>query len=101
MAAAASANPRGACTPTFPQCLNVNRARRNAEAQTNRANANGLGVGAHFLYAGDLNLYDGTVEGFAHTSKPIFSVQYHPEASPGPHDADYLFRQFIESMEKR
>jgi carbamoyl-phosphate synthase small subunit len=48
-----------------------------------------------------VNLYDGTVEGFRHTSKPIFSVQYHPEASPGPHDADYLFRQFLESMEKR
>jgi carbamoyl-phosphate synthase small subunit len=48
-----------------------------------------------------LNLYDGTVEGFRHTSKPIFSVQYHPEASPGPHDADYLFAQFLESMEKR
>jgi carbamoyl-phosphate synthase small subunit len=48
-----------------------------------------------------LNLYDGTVEGFKHTTKPIFSVQYHPEASPGPHDADYLFRQFLESMEKK
>ena len=47
------------------------------------------------------NLYDGTVEGFRHLTKPIFSVQYHPEASPGPHDADYLFRQFLESMEKR
>jgi len=47
------------------------------------------------------NLYDHTVEGFRHVTKPIFSVQYHPEASPGPHDADYLFRQFIESMEKR
>jgi carbamoyl-phosphate synthase small subunit len=48
-----------------------------------------------------LNLYDGTVEGFRHLTKPIFSVQYHPEASPGPHDADYLFRQFVELMEKR
>jgi carbamoyl-phosphate synthase small subunit len=48
-----------------------------------------------------LNLYDDTVEGFRHLTKPIFSVQYHPEASPGPHDADYLFRQFIESMEKK
>jgi carbamoyl-phosphate synthase small subunit len=46
-----------------------------------------------------LNLYDGTVEGFRHVSKPMFSVQYHPEASPGPHDADYLFQQFLESME--
>ncbi len=48
-----------------------------------------------------LNLNDDTVEGFRHLTKPIFSVQYHPEASPGPHDADYLFRQFVESMEKR
>jgi carbamoyl-phosphate synthase small subunit len=48
-----------------------------------------------------LNLYDGTVEGFRHTTKPIFSVQYHPEASPGPHDADYLFHQFLEAMERR
>ncbi len=48
-----------------------------------------------------LNLYDGTVEGLRHVSKQIYSVQYHPEASPGPHDADYLFTQFIEEMEKR
>jgi carbamoyl-phosphate synthase small subunit len=48
-----------------------------------------------------LNLYDGTVEGLCHVDKPIYSVQYHPEASPGPHDADYLFTQFIESMERR
>jgi carbamoyl-phosphate synthase small subunit len=46
------------------------------------------------------NLYDGTVEGFRHATRPIFSVQYHPEASPGPHDADYLFRQFVEAMEQ-
>ena len=47
-----------------------------------------------------LNLYDGTVEGLEHVDKPIYSVQYHPEASPGPHDADYLFTQFIETMER-
>jgi len=47
-----------------------------------------------------LNLYDGTVEGFRHTTKPISSVQYHPEASPGPHDADYLFQDFLAAMEK-
>ncbi len=48
-----------------------------------------------------VNLYDQTVEGLRHTSRPAFSVQYHPEASPGPHDADYLFTDFIEMIEGR
>jgi len=41
-----------------------------------------------------INLNDGTVEGIAHATRPIFSVQYHPEASPGPHDAGYFFGRF-------
>ncbi len=47
------------------------------------------------------NLYDGTVEGMKHKKLPIFSVQYHPEASPGPHDAAYLFHKFVELMDNR
>ncbi len=43
-----------------------------------------------------VNLNDGTVEGLAHAEKPLFSVQYHPEASPGPHDAGYFFGRFRE-----
>ena len=45
-----------------------------------------------------INLNDDTVEGFRHRSMPVFSVQYHPEASPGPHDAAYLFDAFVEMM---
>ncbi|MCL1465463.1 glutamine-hydrolyzing carbamoyl-phosphate synthase small subunit [Argonema galeatum] len=47
-----------------------------------------------------LNLNDRTLAGLRHKSLPVFSVQYHPEASPGPHDADYLFEQFVQAMRK-
>jgi carbamoyl-phosphate synthase small subunit len=46
-----------------------------------------------------INLNDGTVEGMRHRELPIFSVQYHPEAAPGPHDASYFFSQFAELIE--
>jgi carbamoyl-phosphate synthase small subunit len=45
-----------------------------------------------------VNLNDYTNEGMRHRSLPLFSVQYHPEASPGPHDSHYLFRSFTEMM---
>jgi len=47
-----------------------------------------------------VNLNDRTVEGLSVKGQPTFSVQYHPEASPGPHDARYLFRRFVEMMER-
>jgi carbamoyl-phosphate synthase small subunit len=47
-----------------------------------------------------VNLNDGTLEGLRHPGLRAFSVQYHPEASPGPHDADYLFGEFLQMVEK-
>ena len=47
-----------------------------------------------------VHLNDHTVAGIKIKDKPIFSVQYHPEASPGPHDSEYLFDQFIETIKK-
>ncbi|MEB3289392.1 MAG: glutamine-hydrolyzing carbamoyl-phosphate synthase small subunit [Leptolyngbya sp.] len=63
----------------------------------------GFAIAADSIPAADvavthLNLNDQTVAGLAHKTLPIFSVQYHPEASPGPHDADYLFSKFVQTM---
>jgi carbamoyl-phosphate synthase small subunit len=60
----------------------------------------GFAVDADTLPAGvscsHINLYDQTVEGLRVDERPVFSVQYHPEASPGPHDASYLFHRFVD-----
>jgi len=55
--------------------------------------------GAAALEVTHLNLNDGTVEGVRHREYPIFAVQYHPEASPGPHDARGHFRQFLQALD--
>ncbi len=55
--------------------------------------------GAPGLEVTHLNLNDGTVEGVRHREYPIFAVQYHPEASPGPHDAQQHFRQFLQALD--
>ena len=57
--------------------------------------------GAPALEVTHVNLNDKTVEGLKHRELPVFAVQYHPEAAPGPHDARPLFEQFMETVRKR
>ncbi len=66
-----------------------------------RANEDGVILGAEELKLTHVNLYDGTVEGVRHEELPVLSVQYHPEAAPGPHDSRYLFDAFVQMMEER
>ena len=47
-----------------------------------------------------IDLNDNTLEGLRHRNLPLFAVQYHPEASPGPHDSHYLFKDFVKMMEE-
>ena len=56
------------------------------------------GVGAEITH---INLSDQSVEGFIHADKQIMTVQFHPEASPGPHDAAYVFAKFVDAVRNR
>jgi carbamoyl-phosphate synthase small subunit len=58
-------------------------------------------AGAPKLEITHVNLYDGTVEGFRHAERPLFAVQYHPEAAPGPRDARHHFADFVAAMRER
>jgi carbamoyl-phosphate synthase small subunit len=66
-----------------------------------RSDEDGGIPGAPDLRLTHVNLYDGTVEGVEHRTLPVFCVQYHPEAAPGPHDSRYLFDRFIGLMADR
>jgi len=58
------------------------------------------GLDAREVEITHINLNDDTLEGFRHRGLPLMAVQYHPEASPGPHDAAYLFAEFRQMMNR-
>jgi carbamoyl-phosphate synthase small subunit len=58
-------------------------------------------IRGHDVEITHINLNDNTLEGFRHLTYPVFAVQYHPEASPGPHDARYLFDRFKDLIDKQ
>jgi carbamoyl-phosphate synthase small subunit len=60
-------------------------------------NENSLPAGVRVTHR---SLFDGSVEGIEVVGKPVFSVQYHPEASPGPQDSHYLFDKFVRLMKR-
>ena len=77
------------------ECPDLEGARHIAEGSKSKlVSADGEIIKTHI----DLN--DGTLEGLRHRNLPLFSVQYHPEASPGPHDSHYLFKDFVKMMEE-
>ena len=71
-----------------------------AENHGYAVNAESLASAGEPVRVTHVNLNDDTVEGLAHEERPVFSVQYHPEASPGPHDASFFFRRFREMVER-
>jgi len=87
---------RGGNQPVF----NHDTGRVEISAQNHGFAVNADSLGPDEVRVTHINLNDQSVEGLEHRTLPIFSVQYHPEASPGPHDSQYLFDKFIRLMEE-